>query len=91
MDKKKNFSTFSYKLHVVQISPIMILVNSGTLVNRIDFNHATIVDTRDFFSRPGTRREITTRETNILTSRMSTNPWRRPSCIINHAQRSFVI
>ena len=28
---KKNFSTFSYKL--VQISPIMILVNSGALVS----------------------------------------------------------
>ena len=31
MDKKKNFSTFSYKL--VQISPIMILVNSGAFLS----------------------------------------------------------
>ena len=29
--KKKNFSTFSYKL--VQISPIMILVNSGAFLS----------------------------------------------------------
>ena len=31
MDKKKNFSTFGYKL--VQISPIMILVNSGAFLS----------------------------------------------------------
>ena len=31
MDKKKNFSTFSYKL--VQMSPIMILVNSGAFLS----------------------------------------------------------
>ena len=31
MDKKKNFSAFSYKL--VQISPIMILVNSGAFLS----------------------------------------------------------
>ena len=31
MDKIKNFSTFSYKL--VQISPIMILVNSGAFLS----------------------------------------------------------
>ena len=31
MDKKKNFSTFSYKL--VQISPIMILVHSGAFLS----------------------------------------------------------
>ena len=31
MDKKKQFSTFSYKL--VQISPIMILVNSGAFLS----------------------------------------------------------
>ena len=31
MDKKKKFSTFSYKL--VQISPIMILVNSGAFLS----------------------------------------------------------
>ena len=31
MDKKKHFSTFSYKL--VQISPIMILVNSGAFLS----------------------------------------------------------
>ena len=31
MDKKKHFSTFSYKL--VQIAPIMILVNSGVFLS----------------------------------------------------------
>ena len=31
MDKKKNFSTFSYKL--VQISPVMVLVNSGAFLS----------------------------------------------------------
>ena len=31
MDKKKKFPTFSYKL--VQISPIMILVNSGAFLS----------------------------------------------------------
>ena len=31
MDKKNNFFTFSYKL--VQISPIMILVNSGAFLS----------------------------------------------------------
>ena len=56
----------------------------------IDFNHATIVDKAHnfherLFLEVGTRRETTTRETNILTSRMFTNPSR------NHARRSFVM
>ena len=44
-----------------------------------------LVYTRAFLSRPGIRRETTTRETNTLISRMFTNHSR------NHAQRSFVM
>ena len=43
-----------------------------------------VIFTRDFSSRLGILRETATRETNILISRMFTNP----SC--DHAQQSFV-
>ena len=66
-----------------------IAQDAKLFVHSIDFDHATIVDkTRNFherlFSRLGIRKVTTTRETNILLSRMSS----KPSC--KHARLPFV-
>ena len=64
--------------------------HANQFVHNIDFDHATIVDKarnfheRLFFSRLGIRKVTTTRETNILLSRMSTKP------SFKHARLPFV-